>query len=76
MRNSSSYKCSECGSAHAGGRQCMTCGTYKNPESTQRDWSAEKMSPAAKVYTGVFVVWGLIFPFLLPIILKLSHIYQ
>ena len=54
----------------------MTCGTYKKPTSTQRDWSAEKMPPAAKVYTGVFVVWGLIFPFLLPIILKLSHTYQ
>lgn len=31
------------------------------------------MSPAAKFYTGFFVVWGLVFPFLLPIILKVSH---
>lgn len=75
MRTNSAYTCSECGAAHAGGRQCMTCGTRNRPVSNREDWSAEKMSPAARVYTGVFVVWGLVFPFLLPIILKLSHTY-
>ncbi len=34
------------------------------------------MSPAARFYTGVFVVWGLLFPFLVPIILKLSSAYS
>ena len=66
-------ECSSCGTlSERNDEQCQICGGSISRD-TGPDRGREGMSTTVKVYTGIFVAWALIFPFLLPIILKLSR---
>lgn len=69
-------KCFECGwprisRTREGERRCPRCGTAATP-SAGRASSKPEGSKVARIYTGVLAVFALVFPFLVPIILKVS----
>lgn len=65
--------CPSCGAlCELVGEQCQNCGGSISHEARPAR-RQDEVSSTVKVYTGIFVAWALIFPFLLPIILKLSH---
>lgn len=66
--------CRECASRTPWDRasrtvRCPNCGG--EVQVTLPD--SDALSTTAKVFTGVFIGWALLFPFLVPIILKLSR---
>jgi hypothetical protein len=68
--------CQECGLKAPSTRTdraepCSRCGGQAF--SGQKSGSAGEPSKVVKVYTGVLIAWALIFPFLVPIIIKLSR---
>lgn len=72
-------KCFECGWARVsrtreGGLRCPRCGTAVDAKREQQA-SAEQPSTVVKVYTLAFAIFGLAFPFFVPIIVKLSQKY-
>lgn len=72
--------CYECGwpnitRTRDGQRCCPRCGTAEPAGRTAAE-PAEQPSGVVKAYTGFFAVVGLLFPFLVPIIIKLSLLYS
>lgn len=73
MKNSN--ECPGCRAPQvAGHAQCANCGAEMVEQvPVETTWSREQMSKTVRIYTGVLIGWALIIPFLLPIILKISH---
>lgn len=74
-----SLKCFECGwprvsRTREGALVCPRCGTKAAPGQKIEE-ASERPSKVVQVYTFVFAAFALTFPFLVPIILKLSRLY-
>lgn len=72
--------CYECGWSRIsrtrdGHRVCPRCGAAEAP-SHHKEEAGEQPTGVVKAYTGFFAVFGLLFPFLIPIILKVSYLYS
>lgn len=55
-----------------GQRSCPRCGAKAHPETVASKPSKDGPSNVVKIYTAVLSVWGLVLPFLVPIIIKIS----
>ncbi len=70
--------CRECGAAGSdpAQSQCARCGAVHPPSPGRKRGGSrpsENPTPVAKGYAAVLIFWALLFPFLVPIILKVSR---
>ncbi len=68
--------CFECGwprlsRTRDGEHRCPRCGTRGKVDKAAGK-TGDEPSKTVKIFTGFFAVWGLLFPFLVPIIIKIS----
>ena len=54
------------------GQQCPRCGCER--AQTRRARRAGSPSRVVKVYTGVLVLWAIVFPFLVPLLFDTSKL--